>query len=148
MKIKVQRYSTSDESTIGLLWIDGRWESYTIEDAWHMVKQSGVTRIPEGTYEVQLRNDGGMTKQYAKRFPEIHQGMLWLRQVPEFDWVYIHTGNKAKHSEGCILVADGPPNDNRKAEGFVGSSGPAYTRIYPPIAQAILDGEDVTIEIT
>jgi hypothetical protein len=146
MKITVQRYSTSDESTLGLLSIDGRFYCYTLEDAWHMVKQEGVTRIPEGIYEVQLRNGGGMTQRYAKRFP-FHQGMLWLRQVPDYSWVYIHTGNKAKHSKGCLLVGM-TANCNKTQDGFVGNSSAAYKMIYCPISQAILEGEDVTIEVT
>jgi len=147
MNLTLQRYSTSDESTLGLLSIDGRFVCYTIEDAWHVAKIEGQTRIPEGSYAVILRNDGGMTTRYAKRYPEMHQGMLWLQDVPEFSWVYFHVGNRASHSEGCILVGDSP-NNNQLTEGYVGHSGQAYTRIYPPIAEAILAGEDVQVMIT
>ena len=131
---------------MGALQINGLFQCYTIEDTWHFEKVSSETRIPAGTYEVRLRDEGGMTKTYADRYPAIHRGMLHLQGVPGFEWVYIHTGNKATHTEGCILVGD-DPNNNTLSEGFNGSSGNAYKRIYPAIANAIEAGEGVMITL-
>ena len=142
MIIDLQRISHTSESTIGALSIDGAFSCWTIEDAWHVAKIPGATRIPEGAYDMHLRTSGGLTQRYHKRFGEMHHGMLWLQDVPDFTWVYIHTGNRARDSEGCILVGDTAKN-NQLGEGYVGSSAQAYRRIYTPIAQAILDGEGV-----
>ena len=146
MAVRLDRISTSLESTIGALYIEGGFQCWTIEDAWHMVKQDGVTRIPADIYDLKLRTDGGMTGRYAKKFPEMHKGMLWLQNVPAFEWVYLHIGNTAKESLGCPLVGD-RPNNNQVADGFVRSSTPAYKRIYPPIADSILSGVPTQIEI-
>ena len=106
MLLHLLRISTNEESTIGALYVDGAFECYVVEDAWKAQKAAGTTRIPQGIYEIKLRNEGGMTQKYGDRFSDIHQGMLWLQDVPEFQWVYIHTGNTAKHTEGCLIVGD------------------------------------------
>ena len=96
-------------------------------------------------YDLKLRTEGGMSPRYAERFPKMHKGMLWLQDVPGFEWVYIHTGNRAEHTEGCLLVGDSALN-NQIREGFVGQSENAYRRIYPAIADAVAS-EGATVEI-
>tara|TARA_R110000737_G_scaffold198698_1_gene218741 strand:+ start:608 stop:1057 length:450 start_codon:yes stop_codon:yes gene_type:complete len=145
VNLELLRYSTSSESTLGILSNEKGFLCHTIEDAWHLAKIPGQTRIPEGVYDIELRTDGGMNEKYSLKHL-FHKGMLWLRNVPDYSWVYIHTGNKASHSEGCILVGD-TSNNNQLTTGFVGSSKAAYTRIYPRIAEAILAEETVSIEI-
>ena len=148
MYLKLKRYSDNKESTLGLLYVDGRFECYTIEDTHRDIKVSGQTRIPSGTYEIKLRNVGGMTKKYKKKFPNDHIGMLHLQNVFNFKYVYIHIGNKATHSEGCILVGD-TANNNEIKGGFVGGSGVAYLRLYKKIVRSLKLGENgrVFIEV-
>jgi len=146
MHLEVLRYNTTRDSTLGVLYINGRFEAYTCEDTYRFEKVDGETRIPPGTYEVRLRNEGGMTAQYGKRFPAIHRGMLWLQGVPGFTYVYIHIGNDAGDSHGCVLVGDAP-NSATESAGFVSGSGKTYRRIYPPIADDIESGAGVQITI-
>ena len=70
--------------------------------------------------------------------------MLWVRDVPGFEYILIHIGNDAEDTEGCLLVGDSQ-TQNITRNGFIGSSTDAYKRIYPPIANAIENGENVTI---
>ena len=107
-------------------------------------KVKGETRIPTGRYQVLLRNEGRMTKRYAKRF-SFHQGMLWLQDVPDFQFIYIHVGNKDDDSEGCLLVGDGQIS-NVVERGQVTNSVTAYKRLYDKIVKA-LPNEEVWIEI-
>ncbi len=146
MRLKLLRYSTSKESTLGLLYINDKFECYTLEDTFREEKIKGKTRIDSGIYNIKLRIEGGLTKKYQKKFPSIHKGMLWLQNVTNFEWVYIHIGNTAKHSEGCILVGNGSDNNITK-DGIITSSTDAYKRIYPRIAKAIEKGKNVIIEI-
>lgn len=115
----------------------------TLEDEAREVKVRGETRIAAGRYEVLLRNEGGMTGRYAQRFPEIHKGMLWLQGVPDFEYVYIHTGNTDDHTEGCILVGSAVDY----ATGFLGKSSIAYEYVYPLIAHELSVGNQVFITI-
>ena len=72
---------------------------------------------------------------------------MWLRRVPGFKFVLIHTGNTEKHSEGCILIGDLAQSNVADGSGSIGSSRQAYRRFYPPVVDAIERGEEVTIEI-
>ncbi len=144
MRIKLKRFKSDSDGTIGTLSIDNEPKCFTMEDAHHDVKIPTKTRIPMGSYIVKLRNEGGMTQRYAKRYDN-HKGMLWLQDVPNFEWVYIHTGNTDEDTDGCILVGDiADLNENRK---MVGESRDAYQEIYAIISGAILNGIQVRIQI-
>jgi len=66
--------------------------------------------------------------------------------VPGFEFILIHTGNTDEHTSGCLIVGDSQENNTIIKDGFVGKSVNAYRRIYPKIAKAIDNGEQVTIE--
>jgi hypothetical protein len=120
-----------------------RFQCATMEDGHRDVKVKGKTRIPAGTYKIKLRNEGTLTQKYAQKFPDIHKGMLWLQNVPGFEYIYIHLGNTAEHSEGCILVGNSINYDT----GFQGDSVAAYKSLYALISNEILNGGDVEITI-
>lgn len=144
MKLEVKRFSSSPESTLGLLFIDGVFFCFTIEDQEQEVKVKSETRIPEGSYKIVLRNVGGMTEKYAKRFPEIHKGMLWVTNVPGFEYILIHMGNSEKDSAGCLLLVDSIVN-NKLNEGGGSLSQQAYLRVYRKVLAALEVNEPVTV---
>lgn len=146
MIVRVRRYADNNESTLGLLFIDGEFMCYTLEDEKRNVKLKGETRIDEGEYEIKFRKEGGHHTKYGKDFPDIHKGMLELQNVPKFQFILIHIGNTDKDTDGCILVGD-DPNNNKVVKGFLGKSTDAYKRIYPKIAKALEAGEKVVIKI-
>ena len=149
MELEVLRFSSQKDSTNGLLFdITGgkrRFLCYTLEDEHRDVKVAGETRVPAGTYRVTLRTTGGFHGRYLKKYGEMHKGMLWVRDVPNFEYILIHTGNTDEHTAGCLLVGDSQQANFGDSNGFVGSSTQAYKRIYPPIAAALEAGEEVTI---
>jgi hypothetical protein len=118
---------------------------YTLEDEARDVKIKGETRVPAGTYKVELRTEGGFHGRYTKKYPGMHVGMLHIVDVPGFEYILIHTGNTDEHTAGCLIVGDSQENNNILKDGFIGKSVNAYKRIYPKIANAIKSGEDVTI---
>ncbi|MDQ2177942.1 DUF5675 family protein [Marinifilum sp. D714] len=146
MNLQLIRYSMSESSTLGMLFIDGHFSCYTLEDAAREKKIPGETCIPAGIYGITLRTEGGQNHRYTQKFPNMHKGMLHLLNVPNFKYVYIHFGNTKEDTDGCILVGDGA-NNNQIEEGFVSSSVKAYQGIYKIIVDAIEDGEGVWIEI-
>ena len=138
MLIQVYRYMSNEHGTLGILKVNGEFRCYTLEDPFRAVKVPGETRIPGGIYRLALRDEGGMTRRYEAKYP-YHVGMLWLQDVPGFEWVYIHVGNQVEDTEGCILVGRAPNFYNEYPT--VANSTAAYERIYPEISEAVIDGE-------
>ena len=144
MELLLYRYSTSVESTLGILFAlnnkrAGReFLCYTIED----------TRIPSGKYEIKYRTEGGFYNKYKTRFADIDnkRGMLELQDVPNFKYILIHCGNTSADSSGCLLVADSV-NNNQKEKGFAGKSSGAYKTIYTSVAAHLDKGHKVNITI-
>ena len=148
MKLQVLRFSSESDSTNGLLLdvTDGiNFLAYTLEDEYRKKKRSKETRIPAGTYEIKLRNEGGFNQRYSKKYSRIHRGMLHIIDVPGFEYILIHVGNSDEHTAGCLLVGDSQENNQVNKNGFIGRSGNAYKRIYPLIADAV-ENEGVTIQ--
>ncbi len=149
MKLEVLRFSSQRESTIGALFdvTDGRrFLCFTLEDEYRTEKVYGETRIPAGVYKLGLRTEGGFHNRYLNKFGDFHIGMLHVQNVPNFEYILIHIGNKDDDTAGCLIVGD-QAIQNITEEGFVGSSTAAYKRIYTPIAYKIIESPgSVSIE--
>lgn len=148
--LEVFRFSSQSDSTLGLLSdisAMGKKEflAYTIEDEKRDEKVMHETRIPAETYKVELRTVGGFNKRYLEKYgDEFHKGMLWVRNVPNFEYVLIHCGNTDDHTSGCLLVGDSSIQNISK-NGFIGNSNNAYKRIYPRLANHLLEGGSINI---
>ena len=143
MEIDVIRYNSKSDFTDGLFFINGEFQVYTLEDEERSVKVFGETRIPNGRYNVALRSIGGFDKRYSNKYGvDFHKGMLWVKDVPNFEYILIHVGNDDGDTAGCLLTG---MTNNADEKGFIGGSTDAYKKIYPPIRDAILSGEEVFI---
>jgi len=138
MKLKVIRLKDNGDTTIGALYIDGKFECWTLEDEHRTVKVFGETRIPEGEYEIKLRTVGGHHNRYKNKFG-FHKGMLHLQDVPNFKWILIHIGNTDDDTAGCLLVGQSV------SEHSIGNSTLAYKKMYEKVLEAFLIGEKVYI---
>ena len=129
MTLTLNRIIRTNTNTMGTLFVNGEFECFTLEDLPHTPKIYGKTRIPAGDYKITLRTVGTTHNRYAKRFPDFHKGMLWIRDVPNFEYILIHIGNVANDTDGCILVGQGHNNDYTKLV----NSTLAYTNLYKKI---------------
>lgn len=121
MKLSLKRIDKREDCTIGELYVDGKFECYTLED---VVREDGVkilgqTAIPEGTYEVVI----SLSPRFQKLLP-------LLLNVPNFEGVRIHTGNTAADTEGCILVG------RKRLVNSIGESRLAFDALFPKIQAA------------
>lgn len=142
------RISSGSEATLGTLFDTTNAPAflcYVLEDQANEPKIKGETRIPAGRYQIKFRDEGGMIVRYKKRF-DWHRGMLHLQDVPDFQFVYIHVGNKDDDTDGCLLVGDGQVS-NVLERGSVTTSVAAYRRLYQKIAAALDAGEEVWITV-
>jgi hypothetical protein len=147
MQLNVIRHQFGKDATNGLLFIDGVFECYTLEDEVREVKVMHETCIPEGEYEIKLRAEGGFHSRYLKRYgADWHKGMLWLQDVPNFTWILIHTLNDSTQTSGCLGVGSAQQDLDLDSKGKISQSRDAYQRMYPKVRDALLNGEKVTIE--
>lgn len=121
MELTIIRDTYTSKSTIGKLFIDGVEFCYTLEDIvrGEGIKVYGETAIPHGEYS--------MTMSYSNRFKQL---MPLLYNKPDltvkddkgisFSGIRIHSGNKAEHSHGCILLG------SSKSVNFIGNSRKTY----------------------
>ncbi len=144
MELDVIRFSSGEESTLGMLFVDKKFACYTLEDEARTVKVFGETCIPAGRYKIALKTIGEHHSKYKTRFRRIHKGMLEILDVPNFTDILIHVGNTDDDTAGCLLLGD-QANNNTIANGKISQSANAYKRVYPPVAEAVESGEDVWI---
>lgn len=129
MELEVKRTDFTDNSTIGELSVNGQFECYTLEDKVRPVKIAGKTAIPAGRYEVVIN--------FSQRFGH---PLPLLLNVPDFEGVRIHPGNKAADTEGCILVGE------TKGADLISQSKAAFERLFSKL-QAATGKEKIYLEI-
>ena len=138
MRILVERFRFTPNSTTGRLYIDGKPTCFTLEDVVREVpgkpvdswKVNGKTAIPYGEYKVSMSFSG----RFQKMLPI-------LFDVPGFAGVRIHAGNTSADTEGCILLGLG------LAEDSVVQSRAAMAAVQPLIEQAVAKKEPITLKI-
>lgn len=135
MKIEVKRTPSVNGTTIGEMWIDGKFECYTCEDQIRIkgLKIPGRTAIWEGTYNVLVT----MSNRFKKLLPLVEN-------VSKFEGIRIHAGNTAEDTEGCILVGAGKGPLGQS----ITESRKALATLQPKIEAALAKGETVTLTIT
>ena len=151
MKYEVLRVSSQKDSTSGLLFEVNNGKRtflcYTLEDEQRDVKVWGETRIPAGTYKLGLRTEGGFHNRYLSRYgSNFHKGMIWVLDVPGFEWILWHSGNTDENTAGCLLLGNTQTSNLVAKDGFIGSSRDAYALVYPRVLAAIESGLDVEVE--
>jgi hypothetical protein len=130
MELKLVRKWHAHGTTIGELFLDGKWQCYTLEDEVREHKIYGETAIPAGTYKVVL----SQSKRFRRQLPE-------LLNVPEFTGIRIHPGNTKEDTEGCILVG------NTRGVASVGDSRAAFGTLMEKLRVAVSANETITIEV-
>lgn len=100
------RYTRTDESILGSLYLNGAFICYTLENA--------AKAIPCGMYAVQ----NSKSPKFKRELP-----LLYNAQVPANRGIRIHVGNTVASSSGCVLVGMGR-NGDRMTE-----STPAETMV-------------------
>lgn len=158
--ISVHRFPSEPDWTLSEFYIDGIRRGVGVEDEHRDKKVHGETRIPNGIYELDLRLSPKFSGEYfaddagylskihdKKRFNSEHL-MIWVKDVPGFEWILWHWGNTDDHTHGCYIVGhDFATFDKQKG---VAASRKTYTEIYPVIFQHLkmkkAAGEKVYIE--
>lgn len=148
LQLTLLRYVDDGQTTLGMLFVDNKYFSMTLEDTYHETKIKGQTRIPAGTYEIRFQPAlTDLTKKYRERFPDWFTNHLELQNVPGYAGIYIHSGSNHRHTEGCLLVSDAYT---------LGAEGPAFDashsketfrKLYLRLSAALTQGQRARITI-
>lgn len=136
--LTLKRKILTTNSTIGELFINGKFFCHTLEDKDRDINRNkhleegkvfGETAIPSGIYHVILN----MSTRFKRILP-------LLINVEGFEGVRIHNGNTKKDTEGCILVGiwDG------KTQDFIGNSMITTSKLLTELKK--YEKIDITIE--
>jgi len=107
IQMSLLRFHDDGHTTLGLLYINNKFYCYTLEDTHHDVKIAGETRIPAGSYPVDFCiEETDMTLTYRAQFSEWFTFHLEIKNVPNFQGIYLHNGGTHKDTAGCVLVSD------------------------------------------
>ncbi|UXD69387.1 DUF5675 family protein [Sphingobacterium faecium] len=105
-KMLVKRIRQGNNSTLSKIYVDDVLLCYGLEDAVREMKIKGETAIPAGRYRLTFNTYGAMNARYKRKFPEIHQGMVEIKGIPNYSYVYMHIGNNIGDTAGCLLVGE------------------------------------------
>lgn len=134
----LQREPTVKETTLGVLFLDGVFQCFTLEDAVREVlgarvetwKVPGRTAIPLGTYPLDLT--------YS---PKFGRSLPLVVGVPGFEGIRIHPGNKAGDTDGCILLGQS------RVGAFLTESAAACLAFQTRLADALQRGAACTLTL-
>lgn len=161
MKVTVIRQPSQVDWTLSAFFFDGVKKGVGIEDEYRTAKVKGETRIPNGIYKLGLRvsprfsnsffrDDNGNIIESAKRTtPELKKKyhtaheLVWVLNVPNFDFILWHWGNTDDDTDGCYIVGSAFGTIGKQAA--VLNSRKKYIEIYPLLYQAI-KSKECTVE--
>ena len=135
MNLYLFRDTFTETSTTGPLFIDDIFECYVLEDQDRKLESGGTkvygkTAIPRGRYQVVL----DWSPKYGRDMPHV-------LDVPGFEGIRIHTGNKPEDTEGCLIVGQ------ERVPNYVRNSKLAFDALLHKMKLTWANGEEVWITI-
>lgn len=99
MKIDVRRVLNDEGITLSKIYVDGEFFCFGLEDPIREKKIHSETAIPDGEYIVSTR----WSPKFSGKF---NHEMLWIKNVPNFEYILIHWGNTTEDTAGCLLLGN------------------------------------------
>lgn len=152
MELKLKRIFKGDKYTIGNLFINDKKFCDTLEDTDRgldasmsvskiiALKKFGITAIPKGTYEVVMNVVSAKFSKY-KQYTFCGGRVPRLLNVPGYDGVLMHIGNKPEDTDGCILVG------KNTTKGVITSSTETFMSFYKILEDASKKNDKIRITI-
>jgi hypothetical protein len=138
MRLRLIREPSVNGATLGSLYVNFVWFSWTLEDeirevpgvsvaAWKIRKE---TAIPSGLYQVTITE----SQRFKRRLPLV-------LDVAWFEGIRIHPGNTKADTDGCILPG------RIRGSGEVGQSRDAFDALFARMERAHQIGQVISIDI-
>lgn len=158
--VVVDRYPSGTHWTLSDFLILSEKKAVGVEDERRETKKHGETCISNGIYPLGLRDspkfsssyyvdeNGFLSRTKTERFNKPHQ-LIWIKDVPNFEYILIHWGNTDLDSHGCYIigaffadfVVTNPHTKLKETRKGVAASRDRYVQIYPIIWKMIKDAE-------
>lgn len=163
LELKLKRTSSTPYQTLGSLEVydihkvEGKYSAdfifgcATLEPPVRLdeSKIKGKTAIPFGLYNIGLMTyETPMNKRYGDMFGGKHKGMIHIKDVKDFEQVYIHIGNFTNDSKGCILVGKEHKPSYMDTNQMLIDSRKIYIVLYDLILKRLANNEFVSLLIT
>ncbi len=137
MKLLLLRTVFNAKSTFGELFVDGKYQCFVLEDTDRRLEAGGVkvygkTAIPRGTYQIIVDR----SQRFKRELP-------LLLDVPQFQGIRIHAGNKPEDTEGCLI----PGLKTQPEKDWISNSMAAFDALFHKIRAAHLGKQKITIEV-
>ena len=136
MNLSLIRDTFTEHSTTGKLFIENEFVCFVLEDQDRKLEAGGKkvygrTAIPRGRYKIEL----DWSPKYGRDMPH-------LIDVPQFEGIRIHTGNRSTDTEGCLI-----PGQER-TDNYVRNSKLAFDALLQKLNLAWANNEEVWLTIT
>lgn len=92
-QLVLKRIHLSNTATLGIIYLDDKEICRTLENPW-LNNEPFISCIPKHNYVVK--------KYSSSKYPDVWE----LQDVQGRSSILIHVGNRAKHTQGCILVGE------------------------------------------
>jgi len=140
--VKISRFRYGENSTQGLIFVDGKFAGCTLENP-DKGNQPSISCIPTGVYRLGLRTVGGWNQRATEhsKIGPAHKGMIEIQDVPGRTFILMHWGNEPKNTEGCVLIGTSYRPD------YIGSSVDAYMSFYDRIIRRLVNDETTMLRI-
>lgn len=154
-QLAVYRNPSEKNWTLSEFFIENKLAGVGVEDEKREVKVFGETRIPNGTYEIELSQSPKFSKSYFVdangylsqtkdvRFNKEHL-LIHVKEVPNFDRILWHWGNTDIDTHGCYIVGS-YVGDVKGRKGVI-ASRKKYVEIYPKIFAIIKNNEKLGLK--
>lgn len=141
-----KRVDSTDDSTLGILYADGKPICFVIEDEYREEKVSGETRIPQGSYWLEIRREvTPLTQKYRDKYTwfEYH---IEVMNVKGFTGIYFHVGNFEGDTAGCQIIGyDAGITDDNEFRNI--NSGVCYEEFYKELYPILDKGAKIPYTI-
>jgi len=123
MNIEIRRKWETPRSVCGEMWIDGKFQCFTLEPARTTPVHAGHPCIPAGSYKIVLTKS-----------PHLGYVTPEVLNVPGRTAIRWHVGNKPEDVLGCVAVGSGYSSN---APDFVAHSKFAFDQLMQALRAAI-----------
>lgn len=164
IQLFIDRYNKAKDWTISRLFVDGIQHGYVIEDeVRNGPKVYGETAIPHGTYTIGIRQSPKFSATFLWsdsknilvsardkwKYPLVTDfrphDLMWIKDVPGFEYILIHWGNTDDDTHGCLIV--GETLGVIKGQEAVLNSRTFYVKLYQQIYPRLKNNEQGQIVI-